>query len=371
MRVTHVSIVRSRGRPTPEDLLAAWPTLGAIASAVARAGAEVTVVQAFHEDAEWIIKDVRYCFVAVPALPGRATGWRPDRIAAAVRSTAPDVIHVNGLDFPRHIRALCRLGAPVLVQDHASAAGRFARNRKRGLARVAGVMFTDERQAAPFFADGSLQPGTPVFAVPESSTRFTAGDQAAAREETGIDGDPAVLWVGRLDANKDPLTILDAIERAAAVLPGLRLHCCFHEQPLLAQVEARIAQSAILSKRARLIGRVTHDRIETFCRAADIYMLGSHHEGSGYALIEALACGLAPVVSDIPSFRALTGNGAVGALVPPGDAAGFAEALVRIARQPHEPLRQEVVSHFDRTLSFERVGTRLLEIYETVTAGPA
>ena len=61
-------------------------------------------------------------------------------------------------------------------------------------------------------------------------------------------------------------------------------------------------------------------------RAADVFVLGSHREGSGYSLIEALACGLPPVVTDIPSFRSLTAAGAVGALWPCGDARALGDA---------------------------------------------
>ncbi len=67
-------------------------------------------------------------------------------------------------------------------------------------------------------------------------------------------------------------------------------------------------------------------------RAADLFVLGSHREGSSFALIEALATGLTPVVTDIPSLRALTGNGAVGALWPCGDAGALDDAL-RSARR--------------------------------------
>ena len=40
--------------------------------------------------------------------------------------------------------------------------------------------------------------------------------------------------------------------------------------------------------------------------AADVFVLGSRHEAASFALIEALAFGVTPVVSDIPAFRALT-----------------------------------------------------------------
>jgi hypothetical protein len=48
--------------------------------------------------------------------------------------------------------------------------------------------------------------------------------------------------------------------------------------------------------------------------AADLFVSGSQREGSGTALLESLACGLPPIVTDIPSFRMLTCDGRIGAL---------------------------------------------------------
>jgi glycosyltransferase involved in cell wall biosynthesis len=98
-------------------------------------------------------------------------------------------------------------------------------------------------------------------------------------------------------------------------------------------------------------------------RASDLFVLGSHREGSGYSLIEALACGLPPVVTDIASFRTLTGGGKVGWLWPCGDARGLATALVSIAAQPRMQARTAVRAHFDAELSFEAVGRKLAAAY--------
>jgi glycosyltransferase involved in cell wall biosynthesis len=369
VRVVHVSLVRPRGRPEPEALLAAWPTLGDVAGAVSRAGAEVTVVQSFHRAAELTADGVRYVFTPEPALPGRPTGLSPWTIAQAVKAAAPDVVHVNGLEFGWHIRVLCGLERPVLVQDHASVAGRGPALTRWGLSRAAGVAFTDAGQAEPFLDKGLIRRDVPVFSIPESSTRFSPGDFEAARRESGLDGDPAVLWVGRFIAKKDPLTVLAAVERAAGEAPGLKLWCCFQEDDLLAPVTARIAASPVLSERVRLLGRVPHDRIETLCRAADVFISASRFEGSGYALIEAMACGAAPVVTDIPSFRRLTGDGRAGALVPTGDADALARALVRVAREPRAERRARVIAHFERELSFAAVGARLCEAYSALVEG--
>jgi glycosyltransferase involved in cell wall biosynthesis len=102
-------------------------------------------------------------------------------------------------------------------------------------------------------------------------------------------------------------------------------------------------------------------------RAADMFVLGSHREGSGYSLIEALACGLPPVVTDIPSFRALTGAGAVGRLWPCGDSQALSEALQVVAASADANTRSAVRRHFERELSFSALGAKLVTMYRDVS----
>ena len=366
MRVVHVGCVRDPARRPPRALLEAWPTLADVAAAVAAAGAEVAVVQASHEDAVHAQDDVDYHFVRAPA---GLRPWLADPapLAAAVGALAPDIVHLHGLDFPRHARALSGLGVPLLAQDHGSRADDVRRAvRFWGYRRVAAVAFTAAAQAQPFLKTRQLPARARIVELPESSTRFTAGDPAAARIAAGVDGDPVLLWVGRLDANKDPLTILRAVGLALPHLPRLRLVCCFGDDRLLPEIRRLLDADPALAARVDLRGRIPHFEVETLCRAADVFLLGSAREGSGYALIEAIACGATPVVSDIPSFRALTGNGAIGRLVPRGDAQGFAAALVALARAPRETLRAAARAHFERHLSFDVIGARLVDAYRTL-----
>ncbi len=106
--------------------------------------------------------------------------------------------------------------------------------------------------------------------------------------------------------------------------------------------------------------------MQDLCRAADFFVLGSRGESCGYAVIEALACGTPPLVTDIPSFRRLTGEGAVGALAPPGDAAAMARALVEWSGRRRDALRRAARRHFERALSFEVVDKQLRGVYETL-----
>ncbi|HYD23613.1 MAG TPA: glycosyltransferase family 4 protein [Croceibacterium sp.] len=365
MRVVQINAAIDAHGRAPEELLQAWPTVPLVAEAVALAGAEVTVLQASRQAAALERHGVRYRFVAEPRLAtGNGPGLLPWRLAAEARALRPDAIHFNGLDYPLHLAWICRAGAPVLVQDHASKpGGKRAALRRPALRRVAGVAFTAEAQAEPWRRSGELPADVPVFAIPESSTLFTPGDRDEARHEARIHGDPALLWVGRLDANKDPLTILRAVRAASARLPGLQLWMAYGESELLPEIERALRSDAELAARVHLLGTVPHASMEALYRAADLFVLGSHREGSGYALIEALACGVTPVVSDIPSFRALTGDGAVGALAPCGDAEAFADRIVALAARPQ---RAAVLDHFARQLSPEAVGRQLVAAYRAI-----
>jgi glycosyltransferase involved in cell wall biosynthesis len=276
------------------------------------------------------------------------------------------------LGFVRDVPTLAALcpQTPILLQDHADRPPRLWHRAawRRSFAAAAALSFCARAQVIPFERAGLVRSPMRIYEVPESTSRFAPGERLRARQLTGLEGDPALLWVGHLDENKDPLTVLAGVAAATATLPHLQLHCCFGTAPLLQAVEARIARDRTLRPRVHLLGRVPHERIAELMQAADVFVLGSHREGSGYSLIEALACGLPPVVTDISSFRALTG-GTVGRLWPPGDARALSAALGSIAASLGPGSRAEVRAHFDRELSFLALGRKLAAAYSELLAG--
>lgn len=290
-----------------------------------------------------------------------------------VRSLRPDLVHVHSLSFPRHLLRLRRAlpSVPVLVQDHADHPPPAWR---RGMTRaaldgVAAVAFTTRGQAEPFVRSGVLDPAVPVHEVLESSSDFAGGDRDSARAATGLHGDPCLLWLGHLDDNKDPLTILEALAIASAALPAARLWCCWLRGPLLGAVRRRIEGDARLAGRVHLLGTRPHTQVELLLRAADFFVQGSHTEGSGYAVIEALACGTTPIITDIPALRRITGDGAVGSMTPPGDAPAMARALIAASNADKEARRAAARAHFERHLSFDVVGAELRAAYRAVLEG--
>lgn len=349
--------------PDPEQLLERYGTLTGWSEALMDAGARAaSVIQQFSRNVRLTRNGVHYIFAR-------------DAIAS-VRQLDSDVVHVNGFIFPiRTWRVRQRVDSPtaVVAQNHSDtgplgcAPGLriFGRAARRG---VDAFLVAAEEHAARWRTVGLIGPHQRVYQVMEGSTVIAPVPERAARVRTRIGGTPAVLWVGRLNDNKDPATVLSAFERAVAFLPDATLTMLYTENNLLGRVRQQIDRSPVLTDRVRLVGAVPHHVVNDYYSAADVFILGSHHEGSGYALIEALACGLTPAVTNIPTFRLLTADGSIGCLWMVGDVESCMHAIVAANEQRTRITRSMIRDYFWRKWSWPAIGRRAMEIYDDVCA---
>ncbi len=153
------------------------------------------------------------------------------------------------------------------------------------------------------------------------------GAGQALRAELGLERDDVVLaFVGRLAPIKRVDLLIAAFARARAEVPAARLLIVGDgdERPALeALARASAAATAI-----RFAG-YRDDPAEVFA-AADAAVLSSDNEGTPVSLIEAGACGLPAVATDVGGVAEVLGSDC-GLLAPAGDAAALGSALVRIA----------------------------------------
>jgi glycosyltransferase involved in cell wall biosynthesis len=379
MHITQVNYAYDTGIVDPDDLLDRYSTLTGWSEALLSAGAvRASVVQRFGRDISITRRGVEYVFRRDGAGAMPRSSRLTSRLHRAVANLAPDVAHINGLNLPLHmirLRAANRRSA-LVVQDHVArtpdpilASSRPSLRRwlwRSGLDSIDGFFFTAKAQAGAWQAAGLIGRHD-VYEVLEGSAAMTPLPRSRAQRESGVLGDPAIVWVGRLNANKDPLAVLEGFEQAATLLPRARLTMVHGSDELLPAVAARIRSSDTLRDRVFLAGRVSHEAIAGFLSAADVFVLGSHHEAAGYALLEACACGAVPAVTDIPAFRAITA-GSIGALWRAGDAADCARALVDLGRGDRTVMSNRVREHFDRSLSWQAVGRAALDAYRDVCA---
>lgn len=83
--------------------------------------------------------------------------------------------------------------------------------------------------------------------------------------------------------------------------------------------------------RLRPLGRVMHSSMPTVYQSMDILLLPSVTEGNSLAILEAMACGLPVVASDLPALREQIVHGEGGFLCPVGDVAAFVAAIQTLA----------------------------------------
>lgn len=357
--------------PTPAKLLETYHSLTGWCDALARTGASVRLLQAFHHGAESIGSSS-----AVYTFYNSSPTWLgTPRLHSAILDDPPDIVHVNGLDAPLQtwlLRQTLPRATAIVVQDHGGTpahAWSVSTSIKRRVMRAAdGFLFTAAELADPWRRAGCITDPRTVHAVMEASTNLDARNREEARAATGVGGSPALVWVGRLEAVKDPLTVLDGFEMALQHVPSATLTMIYQEDGLLADVKSRLGASRTLCERVTLRGAVAHDRLADWCSAADMFVLGSAREVCGYAVVEACACGAVPVVTDIPAFRAITADGAIGALWSCGSAPALAGAIVTLSRRNLLDERRRVLEHFERHLSWTAVARRARTVYESVIA---
>ena len=342
---------------------------------MAAAGAAVSVVQRFHTATRVERDGVSYEFVKDTQPPWLSTGGAPADFVKAVSAQSADVIHVNGLIFPQLVSAIRSAAGPkaaIVVQHHggefpvrgSGLVGMWQRRRWRnGLAAADAFSFTAAEQADAWRTAGVLG-GQRVVEVIEASTLMRAVNRDRARIAIGATGDPVILWVGRLTTNKDPLTILDGLERVLPQIPSAQVVMVFGDDTLRESVEERVRASSMLTAKVLLTGRVPYDELPNYYSAADVFISGSHAEGSGYALIESMAAGVIPVVTAIPSFRAIAGD--CGGRFSPGDADGFANALLAVCRLDRAAEQRAVRAHFDRVLSWSAIARKTIDEYQAI-----
>lgn len=375
LRIVHANAVYDPAAKTAGELLDRSRALADWSAAIARAGAAITVIQRFRATGREQRDGVDYEFVADKEPPWLSTKGAPEAFVKAIAAQKPDVVHVNGLIFPQlvaAIRAAVGSNVAIVAQHHggqfpirgSGLVGIWQRQRWRnGLAAADAISFTAAEQADRW-RDAGLLAEQRIISVVEASTTMRAVNRERARTAIGASGDPLILWVGRRTSNTDPITILDGLGRALPHMPSAQVVMLFGDDTLLASVEQRVRDSALLSARLQLIGRVSHDEIPNYFAAADVFVSGSDSEGNEEALIEALSAGLVPVVSDIASFRAIAGD--CGARFPPGDADAFAAALQRIRSLDLAVMKTAAKERFERELSWDALASRTVAEYQKV-----
>ena len=153
--------------------------------------------------------------------------------------------------------------------------------------------------------------------------RPDAAARAAVRGELAIENEFLWFAAGRLEPVKDYPTLLAAM----AQLPSTARLVIAGTGPLEEQLRG-LASQLCLQSRVRFLG--FEQDVRRWMQAADGFVLSSRWEGLPMALLEAAACALPAVATDVPGTREVIVHGGTGWLAAQGDPRGLAEAMTRL-----------------------------------------
>ena len=237
--------------------------------------------------------------IAFFSIPGGPAAW----LLHLLRGV-PYIVSLRGGDVPgfdaRNLKALHDITDPLtsLIWRNAIAVV----GNSAGLCRLA----------------QNFMPGLAVPEIPNGvdTSRFFP----ATRRE---DGTCELLFVGRLAPQKGVHILLHAL---ALIPEGWRLRIA-GDGPERERLSA-LAATLGLADRVRFLGWTQRDALPELYRSADIFVFPSYDEGMPNVVLEALASGLPIVATRIAGNDQLVTDGENGALVPAGNPAAFAHALI-------------------------------------------
>ncbi len=286
-------------------------------------------------------------FVSLHKPPGHGV-WLYPRLYRLFKAMRPAVVHTRNLAALEAQVPAWAAGVPVRlhgehgrdVSDLDGSSRRYQRLR-RAYRPFVHHYFALSRDLAGYLQDKVRVPPGRITQVYNGVDTQRFSPPPAGSPRAAIPGcpfnDPA-LWlvgtVGRMQQVKDQPTLARAFILALQAQPELRgrLRLVMVGEGALRQQCADILQAAGLAELAWLPGE--RGDIADVMRGLDCFALPSLAEGISNTILEAMACGLPVVATDVGGNADLVHHGATGEIIPSADPAALAASLARLAADP-------------------------------------
>jgi glycosyltransferase involved in cell wall biosynthesis len=291
-------------------------------------------------------------------------GWI--RFHRCLRRERPDVVHAH-LPHAVWLSRWSRLAAPVRVLVdtlHTTSTGTVGRQLGyRWSNRLPDKVTAVSQAVADTHIEARMVTADKLLVIPNGidveQWRPHPQMRAIVRRELGLDDEFLCLAAGRLDPVKDYPTML----RAMVELPANARLVIAGAGALEGELR-KLSSDLDLQNRVRFLG--FEPDVRRWMQAADGFVLSSRWEGLPMALLEAAACAVPAVATDVPGTRQAVVNGETGWLAEPGSIPALQQAMTQMMQAPIEQrhamgdrARQRVVENF----SLESVLDRWENLY--------
>jgi len=201
-------------------------------------------------------------------------------------------------------------------------------------------------------------------------------DRLLARMALSMDAQgPVILQLGRIVPRKGIDNVIRAIAhirrtreiKVKLVVVGGEKDWPDDQNPEVVRLQ-RIAEEEQVSDCVELVGRKSRDMLKYYYAAADIFITTPWYEPFGITPLEAMACAIPVIGSDVGGIKFSVIEGKTGYLVPPKDPAALAAKIMALLDDPQ--LREEMGKNAQRRVNafftWPRIAGMVSRLYERV-----
>ena len=338
-----------------------------------------------------IVDDTQVRRVTVDPNSHSSKAFAIERMASSFLELASgiDIVHLHGVSQKSMlVIALAKLLGKKIVIKLTS----FGHDDPASIRAKGALTWAAYRQAdrfigvTPRFAEGfdatGLEESRFVF-IPNGVDldRFkpsSVGVRAEFQNQLRIPtGDPVILFVGFFSPEKNPdvlfeawLSLFERGVRSTLVLVGATRGPYYEIDASIAdRIKSKVAKRGVSES---VVFVEAADNIEHYFRAADVFALPTAREGLPNVLLEAMASGVPPVITQLEGVTDwIVTSGVTGELVPAVDSNAFAGAIEGLlaSRERREAIGAAARAHVAEHFSLGTTAQKTLEVYLELLKG--
>jgi glycosyltransferase involved in cell wall biosynthesis len=315
-----------------------------LASGLKHKGLTIEVVS-MTEPKEYVkeLKDQSINVISLGMKPGTPDPRAVVALAKTIEVFQPDILHshmIHANILGRIVRLLRRFPVQISTAHSINEGGKLRQLMYRITDNFCDLTTNVSQAAVARYIEASIVPPNKIRYVPNGvDTQIfkpNLTERQSIRRELGLNNNFVWLAVGRFDPAKDHETMVSAFSTVSKDYPKSRLLLVGDGQ-LQIKIQEMVKELGLIDK-VSFLG--TRKDISRLMNGADGYLMSSAWEGLPMVLLEACACGLPSVTTDVGGTSEIIEQGKNGFLAKPRDPRSLAQAMDELMKLPAAQLQQ-------------------------------